>query len=260
MRIKSKSFMSCVLLGILFAVTVLEIPKCFGAYTVGVKVGDWVKYQASASGIEPDEFLDLNQMEWMKGEVLSVSGTLVTVQMTAHYENGSESVQKLVGDMASGSGNLTFMIMPAGLEKGDAFPIAMFDLGQVALSINDTLTRRYMDVSRSVNVLSIRVSEDYVSLEVGAYWDQATGVLLELSMQVSAFDENMQMSIEAVETNMWSAGGFSVGDASSNLIYLVGITATVIAVVFVAIVCLYVRFVANVFGRISYFTSYSILG
>jgi hypothetical protein len=236
MRMKSKSFISCVLLGIVFAVSVLVIPKCFGVYAVGVKVGDWVKYQGSASGIEPDEFLDLNQMEWMKGEVLSVSGTSVTVQMKAHYENGSESVQKLVGDMASGSGNLTFMIMPAGLEKGDAFPVAMFDLGQVALSINDTVPRRYMDVSRSVNVLSIRVSEDYVSLEVEAYWDQATGVLLELSMQVSALGENMQMSIEAVETNMWSAGGFSAGDASSNLIYLGGIIAAVIAIAVLAIV------------------------
>lgn len=236
MRVNSKSFVSCVLLEIVIAISFLVVPKCFGVHTVGVKVGDWVKYQCNASGIEPDEFLDLSQMEWMKGEVLSVSGNTVTVQMTARYENGSESVQKLVGDIASGSGNLTFMIMPSGLEKGDAFPVALFDLGQVGLSINDTVTRTYMDVSRSVNALSINVSEDYVSLEIAAYWDQATGVLLELSMQVSAFDEMMQMSIEAVETNMWSAAGYSVGDASSNLVYIGGILATVIVVVVVAIV------------------------
>jgi hypothetical protein len=215
---------------------VSAVPTCFGAYTVGVKAGDWVKYQGSASGLEPDEFLDLSQMEWMKGEVLSVSGTTVTVQMTAHYKNETDAVQKLVGDVASASGNLTFMIMPAGLEKGDAFPVAMFDLGQVGLSINNTVTRTYMGVSRSINVLSISVSEDAISLEVGAYWDQATGVLMELSMQVSALDENMQMSIKAIETNMWSAGGFLGGDLSSNLIYIVGIVATVIAVVAVAVI------------------------
>jgi hypothetical protein len=240
MRINSKSFMSCVLLGILFAGLFFTIQPCFGAYTVGVKEGDWIKYQGSAYGIEPDEFLDLSQMEWMKGEVLSVSDTAVTVQMTAHYKNGSESVQKLIGDMSSGSGNLSFMITPAGLEKSDALPVAMFDFGQVGLSINDTVTRNYMDVSRTVNVLSISFSEDYVSLEIAAIWDKATGVLLELSMQVSAFDEYMEMSIEAIETNMWSAESFSVGDVSSNLIYVVGILAAVIAVVLVVIL-LFVR-------------------
>src|SRR4030065_2254583 len=143
MRINSKLFMSCVLLGIVFTVLVSTVPTSVGAYTVGVKAGDWVKYQGNASGIEPEEFLDLSQMEWMKGEVLSVSGTTVTVQMTAHYKNGSDAVQKLVGDVASASGNLTFMIMPAGLKKGDALPLAMFDLGQTDLVINNTLTRTY---------------------------------------------------------------------------------------------------------------------
>jgi hypothetical protein len=233
-------FTKCAFVGVFVALLVLVVSPCFGAYSVGVKAGDWVKYEGSASGFEPDEFLDLSQMEWMRGEVLDVSGTTVTVQMTAHYTNGSESVQKLIGDVATASGNLTFMMLPAGLEKGDAFPFAVFDLGQVGLSINDTMTRAYMGVSRSVNVLSISVSEDYVSLEVGAYWDQATGVLLELSMQVSALNENMQMSIEAVETNMWSAGGFLGGDPASNLIYIVGIVATVVAVVAVAVV-LFVR-------------------
>jgi len=233
-------FAKCALVGVVVALLVWAVSPCFGAYFVGVKAGDWVKYEGSASGFEPDEFLDLSQMEWMKGEVLGVSGTTVTVQMTAHYKNGSESVQILVGDVATASGNLTFMIMPAVLEKGDAFPIAMFDLGQVSLFINDTVSRTYMGVSRSVNALSLSVSEDYVSLEVAGYWDQATGVLMELSMQVSALNENMQMSFKAIETNMWSGGGFLGGDLSSNPIYLVGIIAAVIAVVAVAVV-LFVR-------------------
>ena len=230
----------CVLVGVLVALSVSAVSPCFGAYSVGVKGGDWVKYEGSASGFEPDEFLDLSQMEWMRGEVLGVSGTTVTVHMTAHHKNGSESVQKLVGDVATASGNLTFMIMPAGLEKGDAFPIAMFDLGQVSLFINDTVSRTYIGVSRSVNVLSLSVSENFVSLEVAGYWDQATGVLMELSMQVSALNENMQMSFKAIETNMWSVGGFFGGDLLSNPIYLVGIIAAVIAVVAVAVV-LFVR-------------------
>jgi hypothetical protein len=233
-------FTKCALVGVFVALLVWVVSPCFGAYSVGVKTGDWVKYEGSASGFEPDEFLDLSQMEWMRGEVLDVSGTTVTVQMTAHYTNGSESVQKLVGDVAAASGNLTFMLMPAGLEKGDAFPIAMFDLGQVSLFINDTVSRTYLGASRSMNVLSLSVSEDFVSLEVGAYWDQATGVLMELSMQVSAMGQNMQLSIEAIETNVWSAGSFLGGDPASNLIYLVGIVATVIAVVAVAVV-LFVR-------------------
>jgi len=227
-------FMRFVLVGVLVALLVLVVPTCLGAYSVGVRAGDWVKYRGTASGLGSGEFLGLSGMDWMKGEVLSVSGTTVTVQMTAHYKNVSEQVQRLVGDMASSSGNLTFMIMLAGLEKGDAFPLAMFGSGEVGLVINDTVSRTYLGASRGVNVLSISVSEDYASVEAHAYWDQVTGVLMELSMQVSAMGQTMQMSIEAIETNMWSAGllGGSVsGLLADSFICIVGIAAVTVIVV-----------------------------
>ncbi len=232
MRAFLRDFSVCVFAWFLITVFVSFIVPGFAAGSVGVKEGDWVKYTGSASGLEPDGFLGLGDMDWMKGELMSVRGNTVTVQMTAHYKNGSEQEQILVGDVVSGSGNLTFMIMPAGMEIGDALPFAMFDLGGVSMVVNDTVSRSYMGISRIVNVLSVSV-EDFASVEV--YWDKGTGVLMELSMEVSALGHGMDMSIEAVETNMWSANSMFGGDLSTNLIYLVGIVAVVIAVAAVAL-------------------------
>ncbi len=221
----------------LFTVLVSLFSPCFAAGSVGVKTGDWVKYQGSASDLPSGEFLGIDEMDWMKAEVTSVSGSAVTVQMTARYKNGSEMVQNLVGDVVTGSGNLTFLILPAGIERGDAVPFAMFNMGQVGMVVNDTVSRTYLGASRTVNALSLSVSQNYASVDVHAYWDKATGFLMELSMQVSALGQNMQLSIQAVETSMWSAdsfgflGGGSSGLLGDNLIYIVGIVAVVVIVV-----------------------------
>lgn len=215
---------------------VLIIPMSLGAYTVGVKAGDWVKYEGSASGSAPEDFLEFNQMEWLKGEVLSVSGTSVTMQLTAHYKNGSaDTVEKLIGDVATSSGNLSFILMPAGLKAGDAFPMAMFGPSQTNLVINNTVSRTYAGASRSVNHFGMSASGQGYSVEVTAYWDQATGVLLELSIYSVTPEQTIQMSLKAIETNMWSGGLFGVD--FSNPIYIVGIAAiTAVAIIAVVLV------------------------
>lgn len=230
-------FIKHALVGVLVALLISVVSSCFGAYSVGVKAGDWVKYQVTTSGIGSDEFLGFSQADWVKGEILSVSGTSVTAQMTARYTNGSEQVQTLVGDVATGSGNLTFMLVPAGLEKGDSVPVAMFGPVQTGLVFNDTVSRTYAGASRSVNVFSMSISEDFATVEVQAYWDQVTGVLMELFMYASTVGNTVEVGVKATETNMWSAGGFlGGGDPLNNLLFMGGVVAAVTAVAVVAVV------------------------
>ncbi len=213
---------------------------CFAAASVGVKPGDWVKYQGSISGLPAGESYGLDyidDIEWMKAEVHSVSGNTVTLTMTMHSKNGSESVQTISGDVLSGSGDLTFLIMPAGLEKGDVLPSSMFDLGQAGMTVNAVESRSYLGASRSVSAVTMSVSESYADVDFHAYWDKATGFLMELemsmSMAIQGFSQDMNVSIHAVETNMWSGGllGSGSGVLGDNLIYVVGIVAVVVAVV-----------------------------
>lgn len=220
-----------------FVMLISVVPMVFGA-SVGVKVGDWVKYEVSASGNVSEGFGDFDQTEWMKGEVLSVSGTNVTMQITAHYKNGSaDKVDKLIGDIAGSSGNLSFILVPAGLKAGDAIPMSMFGSNPTNLVINDTVSRTYAGASRSVNHFGMSASGSGYSVEVAAYWDQATGVLMELSMSTVTPEENMQVSIKATETNMWSSGLFGT---LSNPILIISI-ASVIIVAIAAVIILMTR-------------------
>lgn len=230
---------SVLFMGCVFAVLLVSVaPLSFGAYTVGVKAGDWIKYTGTVSGMESTDFMDFSQTSWIKSEVLSVSGTTVTLQLVAHFTNGSEAeVGKLVGDVATGSGNLTFL-MPAGMQKGDSFPSSVFGPSPIGLHINDTVSRSYAGASRAVNVISMASSFGSMSFEFAAYWDQATGVLLELFTSTSMPGESAQISIKATETNMWSGGLFGdVGSfLSNNMVYIVvGLMGVTVVVVVIAL-------------------------
>src|SRR3990170_9006498 len=116
-------------IGFFIALMFSFIPHAFCAYTVGVKSGDWMKYHVSLTwtGTEPgtDDFGELGEAEYMKGEVLTVEGTSVTAKMSMHMKNGSDVEQTLIGNVATGEGNLTIFIIPSGMEQGDNFPSVM---------------------------------------------------------------------------------------------------------------------------------------
>lgn len=225
-------FMKSMLVAVFVMLVVSMVPMSFGAVTVGVKAGDWIKYQISASGDTSEGFGDINQTDWMKGEVSSVSGTSVTMQMIAHYKNGSTApIQTLVGDVAAGSGDLSFILIPADLKEGDTLQLAMF--GSSNMVINDTVSRTYAGASRSANHFGVSASGGGFTVAANAYWDQATGILLELSMSMITPEQNMQVNIKAIETNMWSSGlfGGDILETLSNPIFIISIAAVIIVAI-----------------------------
>jgi len=236
-----------VFIGLVVALLLSVVQSSFAAYTVGVKPGDWMKYQVTLSwtGTEPDtsDFGELGEAEYMKGEILSVDGTSVTAKMSMHMTNGSDVEQTLVGNIAAGSGNLTIFIIPSGMSEGDNFPGMMFGGDTSTLTITDTESKTYCGASRTVNIYSLTApAVSGFSASLAANWDQATGVLVELSMQMSMTGQSMDMKVLATETNMWSSGIFGGLNFSSDpmmnilipvvAIALIAVGATVVALVF----------------------------
>jgi len=235
-----------VLIALAVALLLSVAQSSFAASTVGVKPGDWIKYQVTLSwtGTEPDtsDFGDFGQAQYMKGEIITVDGTTVAVRMSMHMNNGSDITQTLVGNVATGEGNLTIFIIPSGMQKDDAFPSVMFGDETTTFSITDTESKTYCGNSRTVNVYSLSSTPmSGFTTTIAAKWDQATGVLVELSMHMSTPEQSMDMKVLATETNMWSSGifgglNFSQDPVMNILIPVAAITAIAAGVAIIALV------------------------
>ncbi len=209
--------------------------RVLGAVTVGVHSGDWIQYGNVTASRSAGDF---NQTQWLKGTVQTIIGTSVTLNALSHYTNGTEKTQIFTGDLATGSGNLTFILIPSGLGKGDRF---LMNFGQGAstqtVTINNTATRSYAGASRTVDLYNSSMSSTYSDTTSTSkflvYWDQATGLLVEISFffaitgSCGAYCTSSNFSFSAIQTSLW---GTSAGGAlsSSNLLLYAGIAVVVI--------------------------------
>ncbi|MBL7169100.1 Ig-like domain repeat protein [Candidatus Bathyarchaeota archaeon] len=173
--------------------------------TVGVKVGDWVKYTVIAEGQStgPDvgelaRALDMmKEIEGISVEVQSVSDTDITIFATYHFNNGTDmTLPSMSTDIAMQF--LTYII-PSNLGEGDVIP------GYQA--IEETILRSYAGVSRNVNYVNYTVSFFGSSMMQISYWDKPTGFLCESLMETSFLADNhvtnISMLLEMTETNLW---------------------------------------------------------
>jgi len=173
--------------GILIALMIPIVPVLAADYAVEVQTGDWIKYEVT--GTVPS----LSEYAWVKLEVKNVNGTEITTLLTAHFKDGREENYTLSWAVETGRQS---WIIPADLKKGDVFPYA----NDFAV-LNDTVTRTYAGAKRNVNLLNL--SKYDVATEMVVYWDQATGVLLELFVNKSSPTESWAGGYKAIETNMW---------------------------------------------------------
>lgn len=131
-------------------------------YTVGVKSGDWIKYNFTMSGG------GVSAQGWIKITIQSVTGT----EVTGRYEIGmsGQQLQQLdfTLDIATGYGSMSGFIIPANLTVGQTIP------GE-AVTIQNIVTRH----GRAA--VYANATDPYTSMTAQMYWDQATGVLLESS-------------------------------------------------------------------------------
>lgn len=177
-----------VLAGALVAITLGVIPISGTSYGIGVKVGDWTKYEVA--GTVPS----ISDYDWVRLEVQNVNGTEIAILATIHYKNGAEETNSISWDIEAGREP---WIVPANLNEGDPFPFR-YDTAV----INDTLIKTYAGASRTVNLLNLSEYDEYT--EMIAYWDQVTGILLELFLNCSSPTESWTGGYKAIETNLWS--------------------------------------------------------
>ena len=204
MKNNSRHIVFCTALAAL-VVSMMLVPVSFAA--IGVEEGDWAKYRIEAEIPEEleEQMGELEEIEWMKVEVVSVSDTTVTTEDTTHYKDGTKETETTEDAMELG------FIIEADLGEGDEVK-ALFFAAVMTLYINGTVSRTYAGASREVNYVEI-TREGYpmtfMTSTMKAYWDKATGVMCENSMSMSGEyeGETVEMSIlsKMTETNMWEA-------------------------------------------------------
>lgn len=165
---------------------------------IGVKEGDWAKYQIEADiSEEIPGYEEIEELEGVKLEVESVSDTSVTLKAIMRYKNGTEHEES--GIEATG------FIIEADLGEGDPVLAPMWG---ISLYINGSKRQTYAGASREVNYVDIDLEEMGMTMDFEAYWDKATGVLCEMSMSMSGEllgeTVEMSMSFKMTETNLWA--------------------------------------------------------
>lgn len=160
--------------------------------SVGIKVGDWVKYGVSGS-------LSAGGLSWMKIEVTDVEGTSITVNETTHAANGTEAVEPLVFVVGSSEGGIGGIgwIIPANSTVNDTVSFSGADILLTQESV-----RSYGGVSRTVVGLDISVAGTSVSI----FWDKSTGILLETSENYSGESFGIVASQTSFSSNGASGG------------------------------------------------------
>jgi hypothetical protein len=177
-----------VLAGVLVAIILGAMPVSGASYTVGVKVGDWMKYEVA--GTVPL----ISEYEWVRYEIKNVKGLEVTFEIIIYYRDGGENIDYYMWDIETGSAP---WIIPADLNTDDAFPFR-----NNTASMNATFPRIYGGASRTVHLLNLSKYDEYT--ELLGYWDQATGCLLELVLNHSSPTERWTGGYRLIETNLWS--------------------------------------------------------
>jgi len=183
--------------------------------TVGVSVGNSFKHTMnfSWSSTDPNATLppylqSLNDTEWISTSIIGVSGTIVTLQMTWHFKNGTDMIQGGITDVDTGNGNVTNWVIGANLNPNDT----VYASGVYSTwVINETIVRTYPDGTRNTNHLSMSAESNvtgvYQFSSMDFYWDKSTGVMVETSTDTMTQTNVSQMNVSATftiaESNVW---------------------------------------------------------
>ncbi len=214
---------------VLIIFSALVLPVLAVAYNPGVKTGQFVKYGnfvSTGPGLE-----SFNDYDWLKLEVISVSGQSVTLLSTGQFKNGTALLGNGtidVWNVAAGTDNGTLKtqgyIIAANLNQGSAIPPSN------TFIVNSTLDRTYLGVSRRVNVLSVTVSTPDYNSTLNYFYDKISGMLLESSSETTAQAQPEPVSTysySVIETNIFSST--NIPEFSSQILLFILVTVMITA-------------------------------
>jgi|YelNatPaOPRAMG01_1025707.scaffolds.fasta_scaffold06500_2 hypothetical protein len=155
--------------------------------TPGVSPGDSFTYSFSVfwsssdpNATVPAELLKQNETELIRVVVTDVGGSVVFMNITWHFKNGTETSSQAFVNLQDGSGDgFGLVIAPDLSPKYYAYPMG-WNLS-TSFVINETLTKTYSFGEREVvrAALNRSGSSDYVYVYYDMYFDRKTGVMLE---------------------------------------------------------------------------------
>jgi len=194
--------------------------------SVGVKAEKWAKYgeiNVTWSSNDPNmqkspELMDMENTEWIKNTVQTVSGMNVTFQSLIHFENGTEQTKTLGVDIESGEGNGTLMFISKDLSLNDSiYTSALYPSPPYyEWRINETVSRKYAGKARETNHLNFMVNTTVSNVTTITSYDicldKATGVLCEQAVeqtienQTTGYVTSWSKSFKITETNLWGVG------------------------------------------------------
>ena len=216
----------------------LALPVFAVGYSPGVTAGHYIKYgNFSGSG---EGFEGFNDYGFLQLQVTSVLGKDVTLLSTGQYKNGTAlpgngttKVWNIDAGTEDGSPATQGPIISANLKQGDAIP----PLG--TYSINETASRTYLGISRTVNILYVQIrTSDYNSTLTYIY-DKTSGMLLESSTQTTTQSQpqpvSSSYSYSIIGTNIFGTNSSPSVPEFSILTIEVIVTVALIGVVAVLI-------------------------
>lgn len=181
---------------------------------VGVKAGDWVKYNVKREGqpIVWGTLLPQRRAIGIKVEVLNVSDTIITARETFYIPHEEQENYIWAWDLQDITlTSFDNYILLANLSAGDKIGERGNLQKSEPLLINSTVSKSYGETTREINVLSFSYNSSIFELPINRalefFWDRKTGFLLEKTVQMYALDyENSSRSTvrwEISDTNLW---------------------------------------------------------
>ena len=184
--------------------------------SVGVKKGDWIKYQVKETGNVTSDY----NITWARIDVTAVQGSKINIDVQTGYANGTLYPEKVPLNLATGAIGDGFFV-PTNLNLGDQF---------------------YSEYQGNMTIISIwqlevggalRTVISATSNQTTYYWDRQTGILVGATTSFPSFTLFTMTS----GTNLWQP-------------QIIGLESTVFYIFLIAIVIVLVAiFVISVWYR-----------
>lgn len=154
------------------------------AFSVGVKVGDWIEYKVSTTGNPPE----VHNVQFARMEIVSVQGPEIKANVTT--EDNSGVFSSLIMDINLEKGQVgAWFLIPSNLNVGDSF--YDINLGR-NITIEGQEQKNYAGAVRTV--INATTSERIKD------WDKVTGVFVKSIDTLPGYTINAT----AIRTNMWT--------------------------------------------------------
>jgi hypothetical protein len=165
---------------------------------VGVKSGDWMKYDIVTE--------ERNWTGWQRFDLYEVEANLIKFNATTYSDSfgyinttGQYNMSEMETNMAYPNDVLKTIVIPANLKTGDT--LHYYDMGSITIAGETSAT--YLGANRSVIYATYTAPNESSSeaSRIDYKWDTITGVVLEYS---SFYPDGKTTTGKIVDTDLWA--------------------------------------------------------